>query len=278
MLKLTRCRQVKLLVCTGLALALPTAAPAAFADSGSSRSLSLGARGAQVRELQTALAHLGFSQPVTGWFGPMTAATVRAWERRAHQRVDGVVSPSELRQIRKGVGQGGGGSDDPNGGTTPSGTPIPVATPRGAPPVPVSSSGYVFPIRGAHSYGTTINRFGAPRSGHVHQGQDVLAASGTPLVAARGGVVSARSFQAAAGNYLVIQADDGTDHVYMHLLAPAIVAPGQRVKTGQQIGQVGQTGDATTPHLHFEVWTAHWYAGGHTVDPLPYLRAWDAVS
>ena len=144
--------------------------------------------------------------------------------------------------------------------------------------VPVAVSGYVFPIRGRHSYGTSINRFGAPRSGHTHRGQDVLAPAGTVLVAARGGRVTHRSFQGAAGYYLVIAADDGTDHVYMHLRGPARVAPGDRVRAGEPVGLVGQSGDATAPHLHFEVWTAHWYDGGRPLDPLPRLRAWDALS
>jgi murein DD-endopeptidase MepM/ murein hydrolase activator NlpD len=149
---------------------------------------------------------------------------------------------------------------------------------RGADDAPVAVTGYVFPIRGRHSYGTSINRFGAPRSGHTHKGQDVLAPAGTRLVAARGGRVTHRAFQGAAGNYLVIAADDGTDHVYMHLQGPARVSPGARVRAGEPIGRVGQTGDATAPHLHFEIWTAHWYDGGHPLDPLARLRAWDALS
>ena len=149
---------------------------------------------------------------------------------------------------------------------------------RDAKHVPVAVSGYVFPIRGKHSYGTSINRFGAPRAGHTHQGQDVLAPAGTLLVAARSGRVTHRAFQGAAGNYLVIAADDGTDHVYMHLQGAARVSPGQRVRAGEPIARVGQTGAATAPHLHFEVWTAHWYSGGRPLDPLPRLRAWDALS
>jgi murein DD-endopeptidase MepM/ murein hydrolase activator NlpD len=171
------------------------------------------------------------------------------------------------------------------GGTTPGAAPKlhrdagdRDARDRATDDAPVAVTGYVFPIRGRHSYGTSINRFGAPRSGHTHQGQDVLAPAGTLLVAARGGRVTHRAFQGAAGNYLVIAADDGTDHVYMHLQAPARVSPGERVRAGEPIGRVGQTGDATAPHLHFEIWTAHWYDGGHSLDPLPRLRAWDALS
>jgi murein DD-endopeptidase MepM/ murein hydrolase activator NlpD len=145
-------------------------------------------------------------------------------------------------------------------------------------PVRVPTSGYVFPVRGAHSFGNHENAFGAARSGHSHQGHDVLAPAGTPIVAARGGVVSQRAFQAAAGHYVVIRTNDGFDHVYMHLQAPAIVAPGQVVRTGQPIGRIGCTGRCSGPHLHFEVWVGRWYGGGHPVDPLPFLRAWDAIT
>jgi murein DD-endopeptidase MepM/ murein hydrolase activator NlpD len=58
----------------------------------------------------------------------------------------------------------------------------------------------------------------------------------------------------------------------MHLKYRASVAPGTRVRVGQRVGYVGSTGASTGPHLHFEMWTAHWYDGGHRFDPLPYLQ------
>lgn len=139
---------------------------------------------------------------------------------------------------------------------------------------------YIFPVRGPHGYGSSGARFGAGRAGHVHQGQDVLAPCGTPLVAARGGRVKFRAYQGAAGNYLVIDgAGTGVDTAYMHLRAPALVAKGERVYTGQVIGYVGDTGDATACHLHFEMWSPPgWYTGGSAFDPLPSLRVWDRVS
>jgi murein DD-endopeptidase MepM/ murein hydrolase activator NlpD len=137
-----------------------------------------------------------------------------------------------------------------------------------------------FPVRGPHSYGGPDARFGAPRSGHTHQGQDVPAACGTQLVAPHGGVVKAKAYEAAAGNYVVIDGEGvKQDYVLMHLQAPATVTQGQVVTTGQKLGKVGDTGDAQGCHLHFEIWTgAGWYTGGGPVDPLPTLKYWDSYS
>ncbi len=159
------------------------------------------------------------------------------------------------------------------------------ARPAGSPSAePLSLSfdlyGYAFPILGAHDYGGAGGRFGAARSGHTHEGQDVMAACGTPLIAARGGRVQYSGYQAAAGNYIVIDGRGTSyDMGYMHLLEPSPLQEGMTVRTGEPIGVVGQTGDATACHLHFEIWTAPgWYEGGSPIDPLPYLEAWDAYS
>ena len=137
--------------------------------------------------------------------------------------------------------------------------------------------GYRFPIAGAHEFGEGAGAFGGGRG---HQGHDVFAACGTPLVAARGGVVKTKQYHSRAGYYLVIDgAQTGTDFSYMHLREAALVNVGDKVKTGQLIGFVGDTGRADGCHLHFEAWSAPgWYSGGAPFDPLPLLRAWDARS
>jgi murein DD-endopeptidase MepM/ murein hydrolase activator NlpD len=113
---------------------------------------------------------------------------------------------------------------------------------------------YRFPLLGAHDYGEYGAAFGGGRG---HQGQDVFADCGTPIVAARAGVVKFKEFQSAAGNYVVVDgARTGVDFAYMHLREAALVDEGDRVKTGQTIGFVGSTGRASECHLHFEQWTA----------------------
>lgn len=137
---------------------------------------------------------------------------------------------------------------------------------------------HVFPIRGKHDLGQTpTNGFGGGRN---HKGQDMFARCGTGIVAARGGTVAYAGYHSAAGNYVVIDGSgSGVDYVYMHMLRAPLVRTGQRVRTGESLGQVGETGRATGCHLHFEMWSAPgWYAGGSPFDPLPSLRKWDAYS
>jgi len=141
--------------------------------------------------------------------------------------------------------------------------------------------GHIFPVRGPHDYGGADSRFGAPRSDHTHQGQDVSADCGTRLGAAQGGTVLVKSYQAdGAGNYVVIRGKgSGKDYVYMHLKGPGPLTEGGKVRTGQRIGKVGSTGSSSGCHLHFERWTKPgWYAGGHPYDPLKSLQYWDSYS
>jgi len=140
--------------------------------------------------------------------------------------------------------------------------------------------GYAFPVLGPHDFGSTEAGFGAARSGHTHQGQDVMAACGLPLVAARGGTVQYNEYEAGAGNYIVIDGK-GTpnDFMYAHLAEPSPLQPGETVRTGQPIGIVGDTGNSSACHLHFEIWEAPgWYEGGSPFDPLPELLKWDRYS
>ena len=139
--------------------------------------------------------------------------------------------------------------------------------------------GFKFPVRGPHTYGDGV---GAPRAGHIHQGQDVPAACGTKLEAARGGTVQYKAYQASgAGNYIVVDGKRTShDYVYMHLKSPSPLNRGQRVHTGQKIGVVGETGDATGCHLHFEEWSGPgWYEGGHFMRAVTkHLKQWDSWS
>jgi murein DD-endopeptidase MepM/ murein hydrolase activator NlpD len=156
--------------------------------------------------------------------------------------------------------------------------PVPAPGPAPPPAPPPPSGDTAFPVAGAHDYGGPDSRFGAPRGNHTHQGQDVSAAEGTPLVAPRPGTITTVDYQAHGAGYYVVEADaDGTHwYAFMHLEAGSTaVTAGEHVTPGQRLGAVGTTGDAQGPHLHFEEWVGPWQDGGHPVDPLPLLLSWD---
>ena len=162
---------------------------------------------------------------------------------------------------------------------SPTSAPSPALLEEGVPtPAQTAASGAVFPVAGAHSFGGPENRFGAPRANHVHQGQDVLSAEGTPVLAPMPGTVLTASYQAGGAGYYAVEHTAVFDFMFAHCQAGSLaVAAGQRVSAGQVLCNIGQTGDATTPHVHFEMWVGGWHVSGasHPIDPLPYLEAWE---
>jgi murein DD-endopeptidase MepM/ murein hydrolase activator NlpD len=169
------------------------------------------------------------------------------------------------------------------------GSPVSSATLFGVGPgtAPGLAGGYVFPVGGPapHDYGEAAARFGADRYGHIHQGQDVFAKSGTPLHAVRDGIVldggDGKSFYAYGGGNTVVMyspADDRS-YVYLHMLEPSPLRAGDEVRAGQVVGQVGCTGSCYGPHLHFEIRRGKVAFGheGKPIDPLPFLRQWERL-
>ncbi|MDO5695201.1 MAG: peptidoglycan DD-metalloendopeptidase family protein [Eubacteriales bacterium] len=157
-----------------------------------------------------------------------------------------------------------------NSGTNGGGSAAPVAPPTTVKP---SGSGYVWPLPPNQ---TTISSPFDPNRRLVwadyinggHIGADISAPTGTPVYAAKGGVVVWSAFSSDAGNMVCIIQDDGFISRYMHMSARS-VSNGQVVSQGQQIGAVGATGLATGPHLHFQIESdpnAPW--GSTAFDPL----------
>jgi Peptidase family M23 len=142
----------------------------------------------------------------------------------------------------------------------------------------------VFPVVGDVHY---VDDFGAPRAGGPHQGNDLMAAKRSAAVAAEAGTVKYWTSSASAGCMLYLYGKSGTMYEYIHLNndrtphndnrgkcvrgTAYAVKNGAHVVAGQQIGYVGDSGDADGghAHLHFEV---HPY-GGRAADPYPYLQS-----
>lgn len=115
--------------------------------------------------------------------------------------------------------------------------------------------------------GTFTSGFGA-RWGTSHLGVDIANSIGTPILAAADGTVIEAGPASGFGLWVRIQLSDGTINVYGHMNSFSVHA-GQKVKAGQQIAEIGNRGQSTGPHLHFEVWTS----GGKKIDPRPWLAA-----
>ena len=117
------------------------------------------------------------------------------------------------------------------------------------------------------AHGTFTSGFGA-RWGTSHLGIDIANSIGTPIYAASDGVVIEAGPASGFGLWVRVQLSDGTIQVYGHMNSFS-VKEGQKVKCGQQIAEIGNRGQSTGPHLHFEVWLN----GTRKIDPRPWLAA-----
>lgn len=133
---------------------------------------------------------------------------------------------------------------------------------RGGVPAALSEAqqGFIWPVNGRIS-----SRFG-PRGRGFHYGIDIIAPVGTVVRAAESGVVSYSGWMSGYGRVVIITHASGLQTVYAHN-SVNLVREGQRVNKGDPIARVGSTGNATCPHLHFEV-----RRNGRPVDPLEFLR------
>jgi murein DD-endopeptidase MepM/ murein hydrolase activator NlpD len=196
-------------------------------------------------------------------------ATANTSTSKRHRIVAGLIAALGACALSAGVAMAQSG-----GVTPPSEEPPPAS---GAPaPAPSSGTSQVHPIPSAHEYG---DGFGVARGkGRRHQGVDMFSPCGTPLVAVMNGRIVFNSFHGAAGHYLVLRNKKlKRDYVYMHLRKPGL-PKGTKVTMGQWIGSMGDSGNASGCHLHFEIWKGKWYRGGYPINPLPSLQAWDSYS
>jgi murein DD-endopeptidase MepM/ murein hydrolase activator NlpD len=194
-----------------------------------SRPLTRGASGWDVASLQFLLAWHGFpSATIDGGLGQHTELALRHFQRWAGLEPDGIAGATTYAALRR----------------APASCPISLA----------------WPVAGQIG-----DPFG-PRGNRFHAGVDIVAPSGAPVgAAAPGRVTWAGRLAGGWGKLVVVAHADGVRTMYAHLSSIA-VRFGQRVGTGDLLGAVGATGDATGPHLHFEV-----RLRGAAVDPRPAL-------
>jgi len=109
--------------------------------------------------------------------------------------------------------------------------------------------------------------FGDPRASHTHEGLDIMAPEGTPIVTPTDAVVIRMGVWEGAGNFVMTAVPGEETHTYMHLSRVADIDEGDMLETGDIIGYVGHTGNAiaSAPHLHFEVRDED----GTATDPYP---------
>lgn len=158
------------------------------------------------------------------------------------------------QQAQNGGSDGGEGATQPSGGT-------------GVEPVtPGLQSGFspIWPLPGV-GVGSITGHFGDMYFNGPHNGLDIGAGYGTPIVAAQAGEVISAQYHWSWGNNVLIWHNETFSTRYAHMSSIAVSA-GQYVEQGQIIGYVGSTGESFGNHLHFEV-----YYGESRVDPDPYL-------
>jgi murein DD-endopeptidase MepM/ murein hydrolase activator NlpD len=190
-----------------------------------SRLLARRAYGWDVAALQFRLAWAGFpSGRFDGRFGAHLDRALRAFQTFAGLAPDGVAGPQVLAALRR--------------------------------PPPSAGVALAWPVNAPIG-----NGFG-PRGDRFHAGVDLLAGLATPVGAAAAGEVSFSGWAPGFGRLVVIDHADGVSTYYAHL-SRLLVAPGEAVRAGQVIGQVGMSGNADGPHLHFEV-----HVRGAAIDPV----------
>lgn len=137
-----------------------------------------------------------------------------------------------------------------------------------APRAPVEEVPRGWPLQGGA--GELSSRFGVrihPQTGvrKHHDGVDIRAPQGTPVVATAGGSVTSSGMERGYGLVVKITHGRGLETLYAHL-SKSKVTPGIRVRRGTVIGNVGASGNATGSHLHYEIRRA-----GRPVDPAPFI-------
>ena len=193
-----------------------------------------------------------------------TTSRVRPTSRRRSRRNNAARPRSSggerKRSASAAAAQGDDGSDPGDDSSGAGGEP-PATEPPPRSPTIGNGSGYC-PVQGPHTFG---DGWGAPRGGgRYHSGIDLVAATGTPLVAVYDGYVERADYSGLGGNQIYYRDHAGNVYYYAHLNGYAAgIGSGVRLSAGDLVGYVGSTGNSSGPHLHF----SYGPGGGGFVDP-----------
>lgn len=195
----------------------------------------------------------------TGWYGPMTLEAVKAYQVSRNLPAKGYVGALTWRAILTKAKPIATATTSSAGSTRGTGSS------RGVVRAPVTA-GKVCPSPGA-AFGSG---WGAQRGSRLHQGVDLVARRGAPIVAVESGYIMRAGTQSNGAIRIVQQGASGAKYFYGHMDS-ITVGSGSRVSRGQIIGYMGDTGSPGAVHLHFE----HWPSGRESaaVDPFPLLRS-----
>ncbi|MER6784170.1 peptidoglycan DD-metalloendopeptidase family protein [Streptomyces sp. NPDC000658] len=217
--------------------------------------VQFGKRNEDVRIVQKALIKRGRAIPggATGFFGDQTKAAYRAEQLAQGFKgadADGVPGPASLTALGRLTGL------FHVAGTA---TPAAAHAGRAASPVPGHKVTFQFYERGDYAW--------KPDGHGRHTGQDFAADKGSPVVAVRAGTIAwSNDAGGAYGRWIGLAADNGHVYTYCHLSQRQVKA-GQHVTAGQRLGAVGRTGNATGPHLHFEMSKGSSWSYGNVAKP-----------
>lgn len=248
--------------------------------------LQNGTSGPEVRDLQRVLNAWYPEQESLaedGIYGPNTEERVRYLQDRAEIQVDGIAGPETLGTLNMSSSSTSGSAQPPadtgGNGSSESSEPEPESSDEQsqAPSDSDEDSGDVNETSDqtadlSASSGDVVS----PTSGRVtsgfgeragHQGVDIANEIGTPIYSTTDGEVIEAGPANGFGQWVRVQHDDGTISVYGHI-NEALVSEGEQVSAGEQIATMGNRGQSTGPHLHFEIWEN----GGQEVNPENWLN------
>jgi len=207
----------------------------------------------------------------TGYFGDLTDAGIREFQKRTGLEVDGKVGPlTKAKLAEYGLKLDGAkvsAPATPAPAATPAATPAPAPAPAPKVEAPAPAASVVHPAAG-----TRLSSGYGHRWGQLHAGADFAGPIGTPIKAPVSGTVIRAGEASGFGLAVYVKDANGYVHTFGHV-DTIKVSNGQKVNAGDTIATLGNRGQSTGPHLHYEIHTpGNMYGDKGSIDPVSWLR------